>query len=114
MSARASLDFQIQALLEGYYQHKPLSPFIPSVTFFGVPADGESKWSNTQTIIIPTSSSENSTSNQPNTPSDNSSNNSATNQINLYEIFATVIVVIGIVLVSVKLLIYSKKHNERK
>ncbi len=108
----ASLDFQVQALLGGYYQHKPESPFVPAVTFFGVPASGESKWSNTQTIIIPTLSSENSISNQPNNPSDNSSNNSAINQIDFYEIIGLVTVVIGIVLVSVSLLIYFKKHKQ--
>ncbi len=107
--SNASLDFQIQALLGGYYQHKPESPFVPAVTFFGVPATGESKWSNTQTIIIPISS-ENSTSNQPNNPSDNSSNNSTINQINMYEIIGIITIIIVIVVAG--LLIYFKKHKQ--
>lgn len=48
----ASLDFQIRALMGCYYQHTPQDPFLPTVTYFGVPATGESKWSSTQTITI--------------------------------------------------------------
>jgi hypothetical protein len=48
----ASLDFQIQALMGCYYQRTPQDPFLPTVTYFGVPAAGESKWSSIQTIII--------------------------------------------------------------
>lgn len=106
----ASLDFQIQALLGGYYQHKPQSPFIAAVTFFGVPAAGESKWSNTQTIIIPdftkSTSSPTSTPDQITEPKVND-----TSQTSLLDIIIGTVVMI--VLVSVGLLVYFKIRHKK-
>jgi hypothetical protein len=46
------LDFQVQALLGGFVLHQSQNPWLPDVSYFGVPAASESYWSNTQTITI--------------------------------------------------------------
>ena len=51
------LDFQVIAMYGVYFLSEPAShsPFVPNFTYFGVPADGQSEWSPTQTVIIPNS-----------------------------------------------------------
>ena len=46
------LDFQVQALLGGFVLHQSQNPWLPDVSYFGVPAAAESYWSSTQTITI--------------------------------------------------------------
>ena len=46
------LDFQVQALLGGFSLHQSQNPWLPDVSYFGVPAAAESDWSSTQTITI--------------------------------------------------------------
>jgi hypothetical protein len=54
-SSDTQLDFQAQAMYGHYYIQEPgsQSPFVPDIIAFGVFADGESGWSDTQTITIP-------------------------------------------------------------
>jgi hypothetical protein len=51
-SVNDQLDFQVQALLGGYYEIASQTPLIPGHTAFGVPVEAESYWSSTQTITI--------------------------------------------------------------
>lgn len=98
----ASLDFQIQAVIGGYYQHIPPSPLVPAVTYFGVLASGESKWSSTQTIIIPdftkSTSSPTSTLDQTTEPEANDSSQTLLLGIIIGTILTSVLISVGLLL----------------
>jgi hypothetical protein len=102
----ASLDFQIQALIGGYYQVTPQDPFIPSYTGFGILAAGESAWSSIQTITL--NESQTLSPSPIATPTPTSSQEPQQNQIEVVVGIAIVAVILGAALV---LLIYLIKRK---
>ncbi len=110
-SNNSVLDVQAKAMIG--YIHRIVNPNATNqlemypYAFYGETSD----WSTTRTITIPNSlQAENPTPNQPTNPS----HNSTTNQNNMYELIVIPIVIIGIITITAALLVYSKKHKQRK